>query len=125
MPSGQVWRIGCSCGWAGEVSLAVRRARGASDIQPELDRLFVAHVPEAERQTYVMVDQRPVPDPADPDGVRTLPRGNWIMPEGVPCRFDRHWEDDGIRYVHVITPHDVTLPLGEIWLEDGRYFRTE
>lgn len=87
--------------------------------------MFVAHVPAESLRTYVLVDQTPVPDPSDPESGRTLPAGNFLMPEGVPCVFDKHWEDDGVRWVHLVEPIEGNMPVGEVRTSQGKVFRLD
>ena len=115
-------RIGCNCGWLGELAPDDGRADRHGDRAKALDDLFIAHLPSDAMRTYVLVDQRLVPDPSDPEGERLLPAGNFLMPEGRPCVYDRHFESDGIRYVRVIDPAIGDMPVGEIRLADGRVF---
>lgn len=109
------WRLDCSCGWRAEVPVEVGR-------DEPLQRLFLAHIPAVEHRTYVLVDQREYERDAD-DNIVVY--GNFVMPEGVPCRFERHWEEDGLHFVDVLDPPLGKMPLGEIRLRDGRVFRTE
>lgn len=108
------WRIGCTCGWNGKLP-----AKDPTKPWEDLDALFVAHVPAESLRTYVLVDQRA--SQADPE----KPRGNFLMPEGVPCLFDRHWEDDGLRWVHLVEPVEGDFPVGEVRTENGRVFKAE
>jgi hypothetical protein len=112
--------IKCTCGWSGRIEPDDERIRNPVTREAALNALFVEHVPEDKRRTYVLVDQRQVPDPADPDSM--LPVGNFIMPEGVPCQFSAHWEDDGVRYVQLEAPIAGTMPVGEVRTADGKVF---
>lgn len=114
--------IGCTCGWRGRIEPSDKRIRDRTAREAALNALFVEHVPADRRRAYVLVDQRQLPDPSDPDGGRTLPVGNFIMPEGVPCQFSAHWEDDGVRYVQIEKPKREVLPVGEIRTADGQVF---
>lgn len=124
MPSGTRWAIGCRCGWKDAIDLEQTPIRSRQEANRRLELLFVDHLPKDGRTKYLLADARRTPDPSDPEGERSIVRGCWIMPEGAPCRMDRFWESDGLRYGHVVEP-DMVLPVGEIWTEDGRYFRAE
>lgn len=119
-PIGENWKIGCSCGWNASLPTITY------DLAKELDKLFVEHVPEAERRTYVRVDSRLIPDPRDPDGESMTPAGNWLMPEGIPCVFSRFWGDaqEGF-FVSLIEPVKGIFPVGEVFTHDGRIFRQD
>lgn len=120
------WRIECSCGWRGEISrIHAMRDLSRTEAEERLNRLFIDHVPPAERQTYVLVDQRPSRIEGA-NGVE-LPTGNMIMPEGLPCTLLQWWEDgdeyhgrvQGFRFGDPV----LVLPIGEIRTADGRVFR--
>jgi hypothetical protein len=112
--------IECSCGWRSRIEPSDERIRDRRTREAALNSLFVEHVPADRRRSYVLVDQRQVPDPNDEE--RTLPVGNFIMPEGVPCQFSSHWDDDGVRYVQIEKPAREVLPVGEIRTADGQVF---
>jgi hypothetical protein len=134
MPIGSVWRIDCDCGWRGEVlrwkSRGVDKTR--EEAEAELNHKFVAHLPPAQRQTYVLVDQTLAPDPrdgiADPRKAKNfLPRGNWIMPEGKGCNILEWGEKGGVYSAKVrgYLPGDpvLELPVGEVRTADGKVYR--
>lgn len=113
MPSGQVWKMGCNCGWEGSIDLAGLRDATAGDVQELLNDQFVGHLPKDGRQSYVLIDQRPGQE------------GNWLMPEGVPCYFE-HWHQDGeLFYADLLQPVAGRFPVGEIRCETGETLRLE
>lgn len=112
-PSGDRWRIACTCGWKHSVALADFPEATVGAVQEALDEHFVAHVPDAERSQYLKVDATPGSE------------GAWIMPEGTPCRFG-NWREEGDVYLaDVVEPVAITLPVGEVRTIDGRNFRLE
>jgi len=123
MPSAMFWRMGCTCGWEEQIPLELVPDLTSAQVKVKLDDWYVRHIPSEERQVYVLVDQR-IREFGDEDE-DDRPEGNWIMPEGIACKFDTHWESDGERFVHVIEPRDCILPVGEVRTRDGRIFRLE
>ncbi len=95
----------------------------------QLNKLFLAHIPAAELQAYVLVDAR-VHTEADPEtGEPEKLYGIFIMPEAVACRVIRDWEDDGVRWAEVQEPGPtkppISLPIGEVRTREGRVFRLD
>lgn len=107
-PIGETWKIGCTCGWKAGLP------QWTENLKEELDRMFVAHVPEGERRTYVRVDRQPGRE------------GQWLMPEGAPCALARFWGDaqSGF-FVELVAPVSGIFPVGEVMTEDGRIFRMD
>lgn len=113
------WRLECKCGWRGEID-AVKADGSAVEPKvrdPELQRMFIEHLPPGARRLYVLVDRRPGHN------------GNWIMPEGVAVDL-RSWTQDGKFYRGEVAEfgcdkQPINLPIGEIRTEEGRVFRAE
>lgn len=120
------WLIRCDCGWSAQVP--DRRWR-PGERDKTLHGTFLAHIPEAEREVYILVDMRVV-DEADPEtGSPETVNGVFIMPAGIPCRQIQWIESDGNFYSKVqpfrpLSPI-VTLPVGEVRTRDGKVFRLE
>lgn len=127
-----VWHIRCDCGWAGQISaFAGARVLKAQEVEDQLEKLFVDHLPADKRRLYIMVDQRQdsiaeVEREAGKVELVCCANGNWLMPEGVQCVLTSHFEADGIRYGNYLVPdtgETGRLPIGEIRTADGRVFR--
>lgn len=141
--AGQRWRMGCSCGWKTEIPVTGLNGKRLTvpERDAKLNRLFVAHIPVKQRRTYVLCDQRPNPQPDvskmadwDPDSGEEMPMadfgtGNFIMPEGVPCRIVSHYEADGLWRAKVrefrFDAPEIDMLVGEVRTRDGRVFRCE
>lgn len=120
---GGYYQIECTCGWLGKRPITDEAMYAADEREKTLNKLFVDHVPPGERHNYVLVDARPVPHPLDDEKMTVA--GNFLMPAGIPCKFDRHWEEDGMRFVNLVQPAMGKVPVGEIRLEDGRILIAE
>lgn len=122
------WQLKCDCGWCGEISAfdgPRQIPRGEADKQ--LEQMFLGHIPEARRQTYVLVDQRAMAAGDPVEGEPDSPVGNFIMPEGKPCRLVAWWESDGVYQGRVkgfdFEDPELELPIGEIRTANGQVFR--
>lgn len=124
-PTGDIWKMGCCCGWETFVNLSAFIAPTVGTVLDFLSARFVEHIPEDQRRRHVKVDARPVDVAVDGETSVTGIAGTWIMPEGVPCRFKSWWVDDDINYVHVFEPVDAILPVSEVLTPDGKVFRIE
>lgn len=123
------WRIACDCGWQGWVDQSIAgRVRSGPQVSDELDRAFIDHLPQLERELYLLVDQRQVEVEDDEGQVQLVARGNYIMPVGTPCLLTSWHETDGVRWGHYLVPETGQageLPVGEIRTADNRVFRLD
>lgn len=111
-------RLKCTCGEVFEVSFSDPRVSNIKEAEEAVDQMFLKHLPSIQPD-YILVDQR---QKANEDSSIYEPVGNFLMPEGVPCRITDHWEKDGIRYAKIDQPREDTLPVGEIRTADGKVF---
>jgi hypothetical protein len=124
------WLLGCDCGWQGSTdSFEGNAQKPRAQVEADLDALFVEHLPQCERELYLLIDQRMVvvEDQQDEDG-KLLPRGNFIMPIGTPCLLTSWHEEGGLRWGHYLVPETGatgTLPIGEIRTTDHRVFKID
>lgn len=131
--TGGNWSISCDCGWTGSTScMRGRSVKKGAEVEQELEQLFRAHLPPGERIKYVLVDTRQVEVPENPDDENSklimVPRGNFLMPLGTPCKLTRHFERDGVRYaVYLVekTGEVGELPVGEVRTADNRVFKLD
>lgn len=128
-----LWLLECDCGWRGHTPTAKPSGQAVPyrDAEKELNALFLEHIPVDQRQTYLLIDQRPsqtLRNPGDEDAEpEYLATGNYIMPEGKPCTLLGWWEDAGTYQGRAkgfaFEDPVLLLPIGEIRTAGGRVFR--
>jgi hypothetical protein len=123
------WGHRCDCGWTGAIETVDPAGRKLTkrEIEDALERLFVTHLPFAERRAYLLLDTRPVPNPRDPNG-GMMNAGNFLMPEGVPVNLLCYEDRGGIYFGHYTVPEEPgehELIIGEVRNPDGRVFRLD
>lgn len=120
-PSFDRWKIECSCGWSGFLSLRLGVGKTTGQFVDMLEQRYREHLPEDEKYAYVFVDARPWGD-AEENAIR----GVWLMPAGEPCALEaiEGSEDEG----HIATisePVHGKFPVGEVHTPEGRVFKVE
>jgi hypothetical protein len=127
--------MACDCGWRGEIA-ELGGQHEDEDVSFRINQLFLEHIPAAEHEAYLLVDQRQSDQPKpgteviNQDGeiedAEMLPRGNWIMPTGIPCTILR-WYENGDEYRAVVRKFEtgaseIDILVGEVRTADGRVF---
>lgn len=128
-----LWHIRCDCGWVGTAPMSREsHVLTGPEVEAALEAAFVAHLPADERETYLLVDQRP--EPATVQNLngeweeQMLPRGTFIMPLGLPCLLTSWSEERGVRFGNYLVPdtgETGRLPIGEVRTADARVFKLD
>lgn len=127
------WLIRCDCGWEGRTGpLAGAKVKSGAEVEAELEAAFVGHLAANERELYVLIDNRMVEVPEDPENDASplvkVVRGTFVMPVGTPCKLTGASERDGVHWARFLLPdtgRTGELPVGEIRTDRGKVWRLD